>query len=131
MNQYGVKLLLTHSVGEQPQRFYEEMVLLVQTDDFDSAFTKAEAYAATYESEYINPWGQTVTVSVESINCFQSLEPQDDVQEVYSSFSVNRSALSKEQYYEIIADVCGSEDLYPLRNALYNTLDAGESGGLV
>ena len=120
MNQYGVKLLLTHSVGEQPQRFYEEMVLLVQADDFDSAFTKAEAYAATYESEYINPWGQTVTVSVESINCFQSLEPQDDVQEVYSSFSVNRGLLHEEAYYETIADSCDEEELSPLRNICYN-----------
>ena len=122
MTTYGVKLLLTHSVGNAPQRFYEEMIVLVQADDPEQAFEKAEAYAATYDSTYTNPRHETVTITaVEALDCFEACDSEDGVQEVYSHFFINRGLLSEERYYEMLTDTCDANDLYPLRNILYNS----------
>ena len=125
MAEYGVKLLLTHFVGTAQRRFYEEMIVLVRADDEESAFEKAEAYAAGYDSEYTNPMGETVTFAVEAVDCFEAVEPDDDVQEVYSHFFINRGLLSEERYYELLADSCDAAELFPLRNILYNPPQGG------
>ena len=41
---YGVKVIHTYMVGEDDQRFYEELILRVKAQSFDEAYEKAEKY---------------------------------------------------------------------------------------
>ena len=71
--------------------------------------------------EYQNPQGETVkTLKIELVNCFLAYVPEDDVEEVYSSFSSNHSVLTEEEYYKVISTSCGENELRPLRNAEFN-----------
>ena len=118
---YGVKVIHTHTIGKDDRRYYEELILIVEADSFDNAYRKAELYMKDAVCEYTNPKGETVkTLSIEAVDCFLAYEPEDDVQEVYSSFSINRSSLSEEKYYKAISSSCGEEELRPLRNAEFN-----------
>ncbi len=118
---YGVKVIHTHTVGENDQRYYEELILRVDADSFDDAYEKAERYMKDAVCEYKNPKGETVkTLNIEAVNCFLTFEPEGDVQEMYSSFSCNNSSLTEEEYYDAISSSCGEEELRPLRNAEYN-----------
>ena len=118
---YGVKVIHTRSVGEDGRRFYEELILRVEANSFDEAYEKADKYMLDYTCDFINVYGEKVTThKIEAIDCFLAIEDEPDVQEVYSSFSTNRSCLSETEYYEVIASPCGVEELYPLRNSEYN-----------
>ena len=118
---YGVKVIHTHTVGENDQRYYEELILRVEADSFDHAYEKAENYMKGAVCEYKNQKGETVkTLNIEAVNCFLAYEPEGDVQEMYSSFSSNNGSLSEEEYYEVISSSCGEEELRPLRNADFN-----------
>ena len=71
--------------------------------------------------EYKNPKGDTVkTLRIEAVDCFLAYEPEGDVQEIYSSFSINNSSLTEEEYCKAISSSCGEEELRPLRNAEFN-----------
>ncbi len=114
---YGVKVIHTHAVGENDRRYYEELILRVEANSFDDAYRKAERYMKDTVCEYINLKGETVkTLSIEAVNCFLAYEPDGDVQEVYSSFSINRSSLTEEEYYKTITYACGEKEMRPLRN---------------
>mgnify|MGYP003300931921 CR=1 FL=1 len=118
---YGVKIIHTHTIGENDQRCYEEIILLVDADSFDDAYIKAGCYMKDAASEYNNPQGQTVkTLRIEAVGCFLAYDPDGDVQEIYSSFSINNSSLTEEEYYKAISSSCGEEELRPLRNAEFN-----------
>ena len=115
---YGVKVIHTRTVGEHDQRYYEELILRVEADSFDSAYEKAECYMKDAVCEYKNQKGDTVkTLRIEAVNCFLAYEPEGDVQEMYSSFSRNNRSLTEEEYYEAICSSCTEEELRPLRNA--------------
>ena len=43
--EYGVKVIHTHTVGEEDVRFYEELILKVNASSFDEAYEKAERYS--------------------------------------------------------------------------------------
>ncbi|MBE6788708.1 MAG: DUF4288 domain-containing protein [Ruminococcaceae bacterium] len=118
---YGVKVIHIHTVGENDQRYYEELILRVEADSFDDAYEKAELYMKNAVCRYKNPKGDTVkTLNIEAVDCFLAFEPDGDVQEMYSSFSINNSLLSEEEYYKIISSSCGEKELRPLRNAEFN-----------
>ena len=118
---YGVKVIHTITVGENDQRYYEELILRVEADSFDNAYEKAESYMKDAACEYKNPKGDTVkTLCIEAVDCFLAYEPEGDVQEVYSSFLRNHSVLTEEKYYEAISLPCAEEELRPLRNAEFN-----------
>ena len=118
---YGVKVIHTHTVGENDQRYYEELILRVEADSFDDAYEKAELYMKDAVCRYQNQKGETVkTLSIEAVNCFLAFEPDGDVQEMYSSFSINNSPLTEEEYYKAISSSCGEKELHPLRNAEFN-----------
>ena len=68
---YGVKVIHTHTVSEDDQRYYEELILRVEADSFDDAYEKAENYMKGAVCEYKNQKGQTVkTLNIEAVNCF-------------------------------------------------------------
>ena len=118
---YGVKVIHTHTVGENDQRYYETLILRVEADSFDDAYKKAELYMKNAVCRYKNPKGDTVkTLSIEAVDCFLAFEPEGDVQEIYSSLSINNSSLTEEEYYKAISSSCGEEELRPLRNAEFN-----------
>ena len=118
---YGVKVIHTHTVSEDDQRYYEELILRVEADSFDDAYEKAELYMKDAVCGYKNPKGDTVkTLSIEAVDCFLAFEPNGDIQEIYSSFSINNSSLTEEEYYKAISSSCGEEELRPLRNAEFN-----------
>lgn len=118
---YGVKVIHTHTVGEDDRRFYEELILKVEADSFDDACAKAADYMKHAVCEYTNPKGETVkTLRIEAVDCFYAFEPDGDVQEVFSSFSRNPGSLSEEEYYQAITSYCGEEDLRSLRNIEFN-----------
>lgn len=88
---YHVKLLLKYTVKEQI--FYEESILQVDADSFDAAYQKAENYVSwMIEPQRKNMYGDTVHCSiVDYLDCFQSDNIEDDVQEVYSRIFQNLS----------------------------------------
>ena len=78
---YGVKVIHTHTVGENDQRYYEELILRVEADSFDDAYEKAELYMKDAVCRYQNQKCDTVkTLSIEAVNCFLAFEPDGDVQ---------------------------------------------------
>ena len=118
---YGVKALLTYSVENSPRLFYEEMILAVQAESSEEAFDKAEAYLRGYEVEYTNPDNQRVkTIRSEILDCFLSFDAENGVEEVYSSFTTNQSALCEDDYYALLTAQCEKEELHPLQNREFN-----------
>lgn len=118
---YGVKVIHTHTVGSEDRRFYEELILMVRADSFDEAYEKAEQHMRDEICDYTNIYGERVkTHRLEAVDCYLALDPEGDVQEVYSSFSTNRGSLNEDEYYRIIADQCEEKDLRPLRNKDFN-----------
>lgn len=118
---YGVKVIHTQSVGEDAQRFYKELILRVEAESFDEAYEKAEKYIQDDVCEYTNIYGEAVkTLKIEAVDCYLVFDEEDGVQEVYSSFSTNNSALPEEEYYQTIACPCEEKELRPLRNKEFN-----------
>lgn len=118
---YGVKVIHTHIVGEDVRRFYEELILRVDAQSFDEAYEKAERYMQDAVFEYTNIYGEKVkTLKIEAVDCFLALDEEDDVQEIFSSFSTNHSVLSEEEYYNEISSSCDEKELRLLRNKEFN-----------
>ena len=118
---YGVKVIHTHAVGDHERRFYEELILMVNAESYDAACEKAGRYMQDAVCDYTNVYGEQVkTIQMEVVDCFLAFDPEGDVQEVYSSFSMNRTALSEEAYYKAMTSCCGEEALRPLRNVDFN-----------
>ena len=118
---YGVKVIHTHAVGEDARRFYEELILRVEARSFDEAYEKAEKYMQDYVCEYTSINDEKVkTFKIEAVDCFLVLDAEEDVQEIYSSFSANRSSLTEDEYYEAISSPCEEKELRSLRNKDFN-----------
>ena len=118
---YGVKVIHTHTVGENDQRYYEELILRVEADSFDDAYEKAEAFISEYDTEYINPAKEIVkTENIELLDCFEAFDAEGDVQEIYSSTTKNRSSLTEEEYYQLITDQCEADEMTDLRYEEFN-----------
>ena len=118
---YGVKLIRTVSVGNGDQRFYEEIILKVNADSFDDAYSKAEAYAQNNAGEYRNTNNEIVrTIKTEAVDCFLAFEEEDSVQELYSSFYTNSTALSEDEFYRSVTTPCEEDALLLLRNQEFN-----------
>lgn len=126
---YGVKVIHIHEVGTAKKRIYEELILTVNASSFEDAYEKAERYMQDAVCEYTNVNGETVkTVNIEAVDCFLAFDPENDVQEVYSAFSVNKTALSEEDYYDVIASACDENDMRALRNIEFSEpADGGSS----
>ena len=112
---YHVKLLLKYTVKEQI--FYEESILQVDAGSFDEAYQKAENYVSRMiEKKKKNMYGDTVHCSiVDYLDCFQSDNIEDDVQEVYSRIFQNHSEFSETKLVELLSDSCTREEMLPLR----------------
>lgn len=118
---YGVKVIYTYSVGESCRKYYEEQILLVNADSFDEAFGKAEKYTAGYDTEHTNPKGELVkTDKVDLIDCFLAFDEENDIQEIYSSTTKNKTSLTDEQFYITLSDQCTNEELHDLRYEEFN-----------
>ena len=118
---YGVKVIHTHTVGSEDRRFYEESILKVDAESFEEAYDKAEKYIQDAVCAYKNIYSEDVkTISIEAIDCFCAFDPEGDVQEIYSSFYTNRSALPEDVYYKEITSPCDENELRPLRNIEFN-----------
>lgn len=118
---YGVKVIHTHTVGSEDRRFYEESILKVDAESFEEAYEKADKYMQNAVCSYKNIYSENVkTVSIEIIDSFLAYEPEEDVQEVYSSFFTNHSALAEDAYYKAITSPCDEKELRPLRNIEFN-----------
>ncbi len=118
---YGVKVIHAHAVGNNERRFYEELILMVHAESYDDAYAKAEKYMQDAVCDYTNTDGEQVkTVQIEIVDCFLAFDPEGDVQEVYSSFSTNHTALSEKAYYNAITGCCDEKELSILRNKDFN-----------
>ncbi len=113
---YGVKLLYRHKLPDDV--FYEESVLRIRAASADEAQEHARNYAAGFaEREYQNLEGETVTVRlVDLVDCFRINAEESEIEEVYSSFSKNRTGLSEEAYLDLLSDLCSREERKPLRH---------------
>ena len=104
---YGVKVIHTYTVGEQDQRFYEELILRVEAENSDEAYEQAGKYMQDRVCDYINIYGEKVsTHKIELIDCFLTYDDESGVEETYSSFFTNRSSLSEAEFYEGITSTC-------------------------
>jgi hypothetical protein len=106
---YGLKVIFKYTANNEV--FYEEMILKVQADSFDSAYEKAWAYAKDLcDNEHINPNGDKVYESVlDIVDCFLMDDKVAEIEEVYSSIKKKPNYLSEEQYIGIISDCCTDE----------------------
>lgn len=110
---YGVKVILHSMVRDKDniviQNSYEEMILSVKAENFDSAFEKAEKYAKGYCVDYENPYGDTVSTEIlDFSDAFESFNEDDGVTEVYSN-----------HYYEDGKE-CSRDDLKAFLNKEFN-----------
>lgn len=113
---YGVKVIYTYSVGDDGRKYYEEQILAVNAESFDDAYAKAEKYISKYDNEHINPQGESVkTEKIELLDCFLAFDEEDDVQEIYSAFTKNKTALDEGTFYRAITGQCDDEELCDLR----------------
>ena len=119
--EYGVKAIRTIVAGDCDHCFYEELILRVQANSFDESYEKAAEYLKNTVFSYTNVNNQKVqTEKIELIDCFLACDASGDIQEVYSSFSLNRTTLTEEAYYRALTSPCGEAELYPLRNQEFN-----------
>ena len=111
---YGVKVIYTYCV--ENRRFYEESILMLQANSFEEALSKAEIYAKDRECEYTNCDDKLVKLeNIETLDCFL-VDEDDEVVEVYSSFSTNKTSLNDDDFYKAITDIAHSDELYVLRH---------------
>ncbi len=111
---YGVKVMNTYCVEDK--RFYEESILMLNASSFDDALDKAEVYMDDCEKEYENCDDKIVKLEkTEVLDCFLVYE-DDEIVEVYSSFSTNKTFLSDDDFYKAITDIADADKLYPLRH---------------
>lgn len=103
---YGVRLVFTYTIGDT-ERLYENRIVTVKAVSFDDAYEKAEKYAREYldPDGWINTDGKPVRViAAEAVDCFLALDPDGDVQEVYSGFCTNRTGLAEEEYVRAMTE---------------------------
>ena len=84
---------------------------------FDEAYQKAEIYVKqTMDNKRRNMYGDTVHCTVvDYLDCFQSDDVENDVQEVYSRIFQNHSEFSETKLVELLSDSCTREEMLPLR----------------
>ena len=70
---YGVKAIHIISIGNADQRLYEEIILRVETNSYDEAYSKAAAHLMNSVLDHTNPEGQ----QVRAFNAHPILESQD------------------------------------------------------
>ncbi len=111
---YGVKVMYTYCV--ENKNFFEESILMLQASSFEDALDKAEDYIKDCESEYTNCDDNIVKLEkTEVLDCFLIYE-DDEVVEVYSSFSTNKTTFSDDEFYRAITDIADTKELYELRH---------------
>lgn len=121
MMKYGVKVIFTYSVEPDNRKFYEESIYLVDAESFDDAYEKAEEYTKGFDLEYTNPKGQKVkTEKIDFVDCFLAFDEENGVQEIYSVILKNESSLFEDDFYETITNQYDTEELYDLRNKMFN-----------
>src|SRR5438309_2232555 len=90
LNWYGVKLLYVSSAVDEPNAkllddnytkgyiAYEESIVIIQADTFDTAYEKAEHIAKENEDDYQNIYGQTIQVRYyDTVDCYLMDETQE------------------------------------------------------
>ena len=112
---YGVKLIFKYTVNDAV--FYEESIVRVRADSFDKAYEKAEKYAEErLDKEHINPDGNRVLMSFEgAVDCFGICDDNEDIEEVYSSFTKKPEAMSENEHFELLSKSCTKEEMKVLR----------------
>lgn len=118
---YGVKIMYTYLVDNK-KRFYEEMIVSVKASSFDEAYSKADKYAQQNCDEHLNPNGETVkTLGYELLDCFLAFDAENDICEIYSMYTNNKSQLTDDEFYEAITTQCAPDELYDLRYKEFNS----------
>lgn len=118
---YGVKVLSTYSVGDSENKFYEETIFMVEAKSFDEAFEKTENYVKKYDYNHLNLSNELVKRErAEVLDCFFAVDEEDDVQEIYSAVTQNKTRLSEEEFYEAVTYQCRAEEMYDLRDKDFN-----------
>ncbi len=112
---YYIKILLKYTI--QKYVFYEESIFQVYATSFDTAYQKVESYVRLMrEPERKNMYGNTVHCSiVDYLDCFQSDDMENDVQEVYSRIFQNHFEFSEQELVKLLGDTCTRKEMLPLR----------------
>lgn len=81
-------VIIRYHIEEEPkERWYEELILKVATEDKEEAVQKAVQYAEQYCKDYKNCNKHTVKGEVyKIIDTFEVFAEENGVQEVYSKF---------------------------------------------
>ena len=90
LNWYGVKLLYINKVASEPDTklvddnylegylAYEESIVVILANSFDTAYQKAERIAKDNEDDYQNIYGQTIQVRYfDAVDCYLIEEAQE------------------------------------------------------
>lgn len=112
---YGVKLLFRSTISGEPEpdmvdqnytdscQTIEESIILVRAQSFNHAYRIAEKKAVERETEYTNPYGQTVRWTfMEAIDCFRIYdETLYSGMEVYSRFISAPVCMGTEEFIDL------------------------------
>ena len=110
----------SNKILEQKKAVVETLAAKLQSAQA-GVLVKYEGITVAQDTELRAVYGDTVkTVSIEAVDCFLAVDPENDVQEVYSAFFVNNTPLSEADYHEVLASSCDEKDMLPLRNIEFN-----------
>lgn len=121
-NLYGVKIIYKHTVKDEENTvFFEEQILTVTANSFDEAYQLAEKYAKESCDEHTNPDGQSVRCEIYKIaDCFLAFDEENNIKEVYSMITKNKTKISDEEFADILTNCCDKEEMYALRYGEFN-----------
>jgi hypothetical protein len=143
LNWYGVKLLYVNKVVGEPDInlldhnyikgyvAYEESVVVIQADTFDSAYQRAEQFAKGNQDDYQNIYGQTIQYRYyDAVDCYlidetQELQLQNGL-EVYSRLIESNITEDPKAFLGRLYPILDGPK-YMLLNSEFSSSDSGKS----
>jgi hypothetical protein len=135
---FSVKLIFENVISGKPEpdtidknytnnyKTYEESIVLIKAQSFDSAYKIAEKKAIEMEMDYTNPYGELINHKfVEAISCFSIIDELSTGAEIYSRFlrvpePVDTGDFLDRYYPDTIENNSGIDYNFVLRNRNFN-----------
>ena len=135
---FSVKLIFENVISGEPEpdtidknytnnyKTYEESIILIKAQSFDSAYKIAEKKAREMEMDYTNPYGELINYKfIEAISCFSIIDELSTGVEIYSRFlrvpkPVDTGDFLDRYYPDTIENNSGVDYNFVLRNRNFN-----------
>jgi hypothetical protein len=135
---FSVKLIFENVISGEPEpdtidknytnnyKTYEESIVLIKAQSFDSAYKIAEKKAREMEMDYTNPYGELINHKfIEAISCFSIIDELSTGAEMYSRVlrvpkPVDTGDFLDRYYPDTIENNSGLDYNFVLRNRNFN-----------